>query len=1097
VTSANAPSAWNNTDVTVNLNASDALSGVAATYYSLDGGAQQSGTSIPISSEGTHTLQFWSVDNAGNIEAAKSVDVKIDKTPPTISHTQSPAANGNGWNNSNVTVTFTCGDALSGVASCTDPQTVTTEGQGQAVTGTATDNAGNTATDPATVSIDTTPPTITGAPDRSPDANGWYNHDVTVTFSCDDSLSGVATCGPTATLGEGAGQTVTGTAVDSAGNSTGFTVSNLNIDETKPTLTGAPTTGPVAGGWYAGDVTITWTCTDDLSGVVATPADSVVTGEGDDLSATATCTDKAGNATTTTVDGIKIDRTPPSTQAIVPQPLPSGWYAGAVQVTLTGVDAGSGVATTYYAVDGGAPQAYAGPFAFGTGGTHTLTYWSVDNAGNVEDNTAPGHSITIKVDNVPPTITGSRAPAANGFGWNNTPVTVSFDCSDVESGIASCDPGATLGNEGADQSYTGDAVDNAGNKSSATVDGVNIDTTAPTLTGTATTEPNTYGWYKGDVTINWIGQDGLSGIDPATQPADSVITGEGASLGAGPVSISDKAGNVTSASVTGIQIDRTPPHISGATVNDDGTPRSANAAGWFNSAVRVHFTCGDALSGVQECGSDVVLDHDGMNLSASGTATDKADNSATASVGGIDIDSQAPSSLAVLQCTGKNGYCRGAKATVALSATDQAGLSGVKEIRYSTNGSSWQSVSGAGGSVDINLNGSGKATVAYYAVDNAGNAETPNSVDVKYDTVAPTVTHTLTPTPNAGGWDKSDVTVHFDATDDADGSGVDASTVSPDQTITTETAGTVVNGVADDMAGNEGTDSVTVKLDKTAPTISGAATTSPNGSGWYTGPVTVHFTCADQGAVQSGIATCPADVVLSTDGANQSVGGTAVDRADNSTSTAVSGINIDSVGPTITSTSVTNGAIYTLGDPSIPAGQQSCTAADGGSGVASCTMSVTGGLAKGVGTFSFTATAKDNAGNTTTQQGSYRVIYKWVGFSQPINDTAHQIDLSVSMFKAASTVPAKFQLERADGSVVQANKAPLWLTPVKGSATTAAVDESAYADPATTGSAYRYDATAQQYIYNWGTAKNQAGYYWRVGVTLDDGQTYYVNLGLR
>ena len=37
----------------------------------------------------------------------------------------------------------------------------------------------------------------------------------------------------------------------------------------------------------------------------------------------------------------------------------------------------------------------------------------------------------------------------------------------------------------------------------------------------------------------------------------------------------------------------------------------------------------------------------------------------------------------------------------------------------------------------------------------------------------------------------------------------------------TSTSGLVVNGSAKDTAGNTGTDSVTVKLDKTAPTISG------------------------------------------------------------------------------------------------------------------------------------------------------------------------------------------------------------------------------------------------------------------------------------
>jgi hypothetical protein len=1092
-TTATAPANWNNSNVTVSLNPSDGMSGVAATFYKLDGSDQQSGTSVTISAEGVHTLGFWSVDNAGNTEAPKSVQVKIDRTPPTINHSQVPAANAKGWNNTDVTVTFICADTDgSGVASCTGPQTVATEGQNQPVTGTAVDNAGNTATDPATVSIDTTAPTITAATDRAPNGNGWYNADVTVSFTCDDALSGMASCDASKTLSEGANQSASGTATDAAGNTASADVKGINVDKTAPSLSGAPTTAPNGNGWYKGEVIIHWTAADALSGLSGSvPADSTITGDGDNLSASASVNDLAGNTSNTTVSGIKIDRTAPSTLVTVPDPLISGWYAHGVLVTLTtGADL-SGVDKTYYSVDGGAAQEYSGPFDHAVKGIHTITFWSVDKAGNVEDATAPGHSLTLKIDDVPPTITGSRTPGANGFGWNNGPVAVSFNCSDAESGVAGCSDPVTLSDAGAGQSVKGDAVDNAGNTASATVSDINIDLTAPTVTGAATSNPNAFHWYKGDVTIHWTGQDGLSGIDPATQPADSVITGEGSNLGAGPASISDQAGNVGSGSVNGIQIDRNPPTISGATVNDDGTARSANAAGWFNSAVRVRFACNDTLSGVQECASDVVLSSNGANLSASGTATDRADNGASATVTGINIDSQAPSTIADLQCTGKNGYCRGNNATVVLTAADQAGLSGVEEIHYSTdNGGSWQSASGASASVDIKLKGSGKSKVLFYAVDNAGNSETQNGVEVKYDTMAPTVTHALTPAANADGWNNDTVMVHFNAVDDTDGSGVDPSTVTANQTISAETSGTVVKGSAEDMAGNVGADEVTVKLDKTAPTISGAATSSPNANGWYNGPVTVHFTCADQGAVQSGIATCPADVVLSTDGANQSASGTVVDKADNSASATVSGISIDSVKPAITINGLK--AIYTLGE----AANLSCTATDAGSGMnGSCSISVTGGQPNGVGTFNFTATATDNAGNTATQTGSYRIIYRFDGFLQPINDTAHQINQGVSIFKGGSTVPTKFQLKKADGTAVQANSLPQWLTPVKGSPTIAAVDEIVYSDTATPGGTYRW--TDSQYMYNWSTKGSSTGYYYRIGVMLDDGQTYYVNIGLR
>ena len=94
--------------------------------------------------------------------------------------------------------------------------------------------------------------------------------------------------------------------------------------------------------------------------------------------------------------------------------------------------------------------------------------------------------------------------------------------------------------------------------------GVNIDETAPSLSGLATTSPNANGWYNSDVLVHWTASDGLSGLATAA-PADSTITGEGDNLSAS-VSVSDKAGNSTNASVSGIKIDRTAPHT---TVNEE------------------------------------------------------------------------------------------------------------------------------------------------------------------------------------------------------------------------------------------------------------------------------------------------------------------------------------------------------------------------------------------------------------------------------------------------------------------------------------------------------------------------------------------------
>jgi hypothetical protein len=79
-----------------------------------------------------------------------------------------------------VTVTFTCSDKTSGVASCPAPVTISTEIANKLVSGTATDLAGNTATASVNINLDMTPPTITGIVSPAPDAGGYNSGPVTV-----------------------------------------------------------------------------------------------------------------------------------------------------------------------------------------------------------------------------------------------------------------------------------------------------------------------------------------------------------------------------------------------------------------------------------------------------------------------------------------------------------------------------------------------------------------------------------------------------------------------------------------------------------------------------------------------------------------------------------------------------------------------------------------------------------------------------------------------------------------------------------------------------------------------------------------------------
>lgn len=173
--------------------------------------------------------------------SAIGLDLRSDTTAPTISASAttngSPYTAGT-WTNHDVTVHFTCADEPggSGVATVTPDQVVSTDGDGQSVTGSCTDNAGNTASASFTgIRIDTAPPTVTYSGNA-----GTYGVDQQVSIGCSaaDALSGVAssTCADTAgaaySFGLGS-HTVAATATDNAGNAgSGTTTFSVQITPT-------------------------------------------------------------------------------------------------------------------------------------------------------------------------------------------------------------------------------------------------------------------------------------------------------------------------------------------------------------------------------------------------------------------------------------------------------------------------------------------------------------------------------------------------------------------------------------------------------------------------------------------------------------------------------------------------------------------------------------------------------------------------------------------------------------------------------------------------------------------------------------------------
>ena len=305
-------------------------------------------------------------------------------------------------------------------------------------------------------------------------------------------------------------------------------------------------------------------------------------------------------------------------------------------------------------------------------------------------------------------------------------------------------------------------------------------------------------------------------------------------------------------------------------------------------------------------------------------------------------------------------------------------------------------------------------------------------------------------------------------------------------------------GTVVDVAGNTNTDSVNnVDVDLDAPNAP-TATTDPlnpvaNSGGFFKDTVKVSYNgSTDVGP--SGVKSYTADQTFNTtDTHNYS--GTATDYAGN-VSTATNGqVKVDAGAPTVTLSGCPTAPVLLNDTKSI-----TFNASDdlNGSGLVGASTGSVSLDTNSVGPQSKTVTVEDKVGHQGTATCNYSVNYGFSGFLQPINYTAHQVlDTNVSTFKAGSTVPVKFKLTDANGNVVQPATAPQWTVPQKGSATTQAVDEGVFTDQATNGTAYRYDATAQQYIYNWGTKGVAANFYYKIGVKLDDGQTYYTYISLR
>ncbi len=842
---------WYNHALTIAFSGTDATSGIASCTQ-----ASYTGPDTPSAS-----VSGSCRDAAGNQSTSSVFGLKYDATDPAMSATASRSADSNGWYNHALSVSFAATDATSGVASCDAPKSYSGPDSASApVGGSCVDRAGNSTSTSLTLKYDATAPQASSTASRVPDANGWYNHALTVNFAGSDAMSGLGSCAAPKTYSgpDSAAATVAGTCADIAGNSASTSL-DLKYDATAPALTGAtPARAPDSNGWYNRAVAITFQGNDATSGVDGCTQATYSGPDNASASVSGSCRDKAGNESAAGAFGLEYDATGPAATATSSRAADAnGWYNHALTVSFSATDATSGMSGC------DAPKTYSGPDS----ASASVSGSCRDVAGN-----SATPSLALKYDAAAPLAnsTPSRVPDANG--WYNHALTVSFAASDATSGVDTCDAAKTYsGPDSGSASVSGSCRDKAGNQSAATVFALKYDATVPTASATPSRAADANGWYNHSLTVSFAGSDATSGLDSCT--ATQIYSGPDNAAAEVGGSCLDKAGNVAGASVP-LKYDATAP------LANSTTSRVPDANGWYNHALTVSFGGTDATSGVDTCdAAKTYSGPDSGGASVGGSCRDKAGNSSAASTFVLKYDATAPQANAAADRTpDANGWYNHAL-TISFSGNDAT--SGIDSCdgpkTYSGPDSTSAAVSGA-------------------CRDKAGNTGV-RVFAVGYDATAPQVSGAAPARqPDANGWYNHPLALSFQGTDAT--SGVNACTqvtyAGPDN------ANASVSGSCRDRAGNaSGSTAFAFKYDASDPQVTNAvAARTPDRAGWYNHAVAFAFQGTDATA---GIADCPGTTYQGPDSGTAAVAGSCVDEAGNR-GVALFPLKYDGTGPQVSAT---------------------------------------------------------------------------------------------------------------------------------------------------------------------------------------------------
>jgi hypothetical protein len=699
----------------ITLTAADSGWGVAYTNYRLDSGPTMIGTLAGSGGSGSHTLYYWSTDNAGNVETTKSTTFTIDTVAPVTSIVATATTYSG---SASISLVATDPAPGSGVASTNYRVDDGTQYTGTSiyvpgpVSGTATHHidfwsvdavnnseAYRTATFTVTAVADITPPALTD------DHAVTYAKPGTINLTATDAGWGVASIKYQ---------------LDGGSIVSGYTAPAAGVRSASCSLaTGGGTPAPHTLKYWAAD--------------------------------------QNGNTTTTTITyTVTRDTTPPTTSSNR-QPL---YTTGPAAISLTAVDTGWGVQYTHYRLNGGAET--SGTYIVVpdplTGSTDsTLTFWSRDWADNAE----AAQTVTFTVRAVPATMVFSGITPADGSNIGTTTASISISASSNQAIVS-----AVMKIDGSVRALSSFTHSGVGATAMANVTGIasGLRTVEVTFTG-ADGRQNTKAWtftctprtdfiapitvsdvkasYFGTATITLTPGDeaGGSGVDyirykvdsgawtTGTLPVTTIVTTPPSS--GAPVShtisywSADKATNaegMNTKTYTVAPVDLTAP-VTGST-----------AKRYYNAPGTILLLPSD-VNGSGVAATYYMLDNDttgtiGTMLGSGGTGShrltywsiDNAGNVEKPNVFDyiVDVDAPLTSSDAASEYSGT--------ATIKLNAQDVGG-SGIKDtfyrLDYGVDGGA--PISGTVIDVAPPVSGSVVHTIYYWSVDNAGNVETEHA----------------------------------------------------------------------------------------------------------------------------------------------------------------------------------------------------------------------------------------------------------------------------------------------------------------------------------------------------------------------------------